>query len=156
MNVLAKTVGSPKVVEKHKHGMINAQRRIWAFACDMRPPGMGRHGRFLRSSATELHWLETLQYRRCTHIHRTAMKPFLRDEIGATTDEIADWEENQQGVRDRYRNDAYYGNKNRCKISVGEGNKNLYKTSNFGERKDRHGFLVSQGRGRVNKWRKIG
>jgi len=84
------------------------------------------------------------------------MKPFLRDEIGATTDEIADWEENQQGVRDRYRNDAYYGNKNRCKISVGEGNKNLYKTSNFGERKDRHGFLVSQGRGRVNKRRKIG
>jgi len=51
---------------------------------------MGRHGRFLRSSATELHWLETLQYRRCTHIHKTAMKPFFKDEIGATTDEIAD------------------------------------------------------------------
>ena len=156
MNVLAKTVGSPKVVEKHKHGMINAQRRIRAFACNMRPPGIGHHGRFSRFSATELHWLETLQCRRCTHIHRMAMKPFLKDEIGATTDEIADWKEGQQGGRDRYRNDAYYGNKNRCKISVGEGNKNLYKTSNFGERKDRHGFLVSQGRGRVNKRRKIG
>jgi len=55
MNVLAETVGSPKVVEKHKHGIINAQRRIQAFACDMRPLGMGRHVRFLRSSATELH-----------------------------------------------------------------------------------------------------
>jgi len=35
-----------------------------------------------------------------------AMKPFLKDEIGATTDEIADWKEGQQGGRDRYRNDA--------------------------------------------------
>jgi len=70
-----------------------------------------------------------------------AMKPFLKDEIGATTDEIADWKEGQQGGRDRYRNDAYYGNKNRCKISVGEG-KSPYKTSNFGERRDCHGPLL--------------
>jgi len=44
----------------------------------------------------------------------------------------------QRGGRDRYRNDAYYGNDDCCKIGVGEKKKSLYKTSNFGERKDRH------------------